>query len=262
MKISKFKLTFISLCLLFLLDSCTLTKRKYNKGFDIDWFNGKKEKNPIAHSKNKRIETPRKRVPQADIGSQKTSHANMIGAIANIRDTASSKIKTTVELIENSNDIKDKKLQVRLNADHTSRNNLKLIKKLKSVPQLKESTINKPQKTNEYNSNRGIGILLLVIGILSFIMVSILLGVLLIILGIIIMSRSKKVSKSALTPEKEAAEKEITYIDVVYLKNGSILKGLILEQTPNVSLKIQTNGGSIFIYKMEEIEKIIKEPKN
>jgi len=49
------------------------------------------------------------------------------------------------------------------------------------------------------------------------------------------------------------------YIDVVYLKNGSILKGMIIEQVPNVSLKIQTNGGSIFVYKMEDVEKMTKE---
>ena len=49
------------------------------------------------------------------------------------------------------------------------------------------------------------------------------------------------------------------YVDIVYLKNGSIIKGMIIEQTPNVSLKIQTRDGSIFVYKMEEVEKITKE---
>jgi len=49
--------------------------------------------------------------------------------------------------------------------------------------------------------------------------------------------------------------------DVVYLKNGSIIRGLIIEQVPNVSIKIQTSDGSVFFYKMEEIEKITKEPK-
>ena len=47
--------------------------------------------------------------------------------------------------------------------------------------------------------------------------------------------------------------------DVVYLENGSVIKGMIIEQTPNVSLKIQTKDGSIFVYKMEEVEKMTKE---
>jgi hypothetical protein len=50
-----------------------------------------------------------------------------------------------------------------------------------------------------------------------------------------------------------------TYVDVVYLKNGSIIRGIIIEQTPNVSLKIKTGDGNIFVYKMEEVEKLAKE---
>ncbi len=47
--------------------------------------------------------------------------------------------------------------------------------------------------------------------------------------------------------------------EVVYLKNGSIVKGVIIEQVPNVSLKIQTADGSVFAYPMDDIEKITKE---
>ncbi|MBL7136363.1 MAG: hypothetical protein ISS81_07215 [Candidatus Marinimicrobia bacterium] len=49
--------------------------------------------------------------------------------------------------------------------------------------------------------------------------------------------------------------------DVVYLKNGSIIRGIIIEQVPNVSIKIQTSDGNVFFYKMEDIEKITKEPR-
>ena len=42
--------------------------------------------------------------------------------------------------------------------------------------------------------------------------------------------------------------------DVVYLKNGSVIRGSIIEQIPNVSLRIQAKDGSLFVYKMEEIE--------
>lgn len=47
--------------------------------------------------------------------------------------------------------------------------------------------------------------------------------------------------------------------DVIYLKNGSIIRGIIIEQVPNISLKIKTKDGSVFAYKMEEVEKLTKE---
>jgi hypothetical protein len=48
--------------------------------------------------------------------------------------------------------------------------------------------------------------------------------------------------------------------DVIYLKNGSVIKGIIIEQVPNVSIKIQTVDKNIFAFKMEEIERMTKEP--
>ena len=49
------------------------------------------------------------------------------------------------------------------------------------------------------------------------------------------------------------------YQDVVYLKNGSIIRGTIIEQVPNVSLKIETADRSVMFFKMDEIEKLSKE---
>ena len=49
------------------------------------------------------------------------------------------------------------------------------------------------------------------------------------------------------------------YEDVVYLKNGSIIHGTIIEQVPNVSIKIKTNDGNVFVYTTEEIQKMTKE---
>jgi TM2 domain-containing membrane protein YozV len=46
---------------------------------------------------------------------------------------------------------------------------------------------------------------------------------------------------------------------VVYLSNGSVVRGLIIEQIPNESLKIKTADGSVFAFKMSEVTKITKE---
>ncbi len=53
---------------------------------------------------------------------------------------------------------------------------------------------------------------------------------------------------------------QTNYEDVVYLKNGSIIHGMIIETVPNQTIKIQTKDRNVFVYKMDEIEKITKEP--
>jgi hypothetical protein len=48
------------------------------------------------------------------------------------------------------------------------------------------------------------------------------------------------------------------YEDVVYLKNGSVIHGIIIEQIPNESIKIKS-GQNIFVFQMSEIQKLTKE---
>ena len=47
--------------------------------------------------------------------------------------------------------------------------------------------------------------------------------------------------------------------DVLYLKNGNVYRGVLIEQVPNQSYKIQIAGGSIFTVTVAEVEKITKE---
>ncbi len=49
------------------------------------------------------------------------------------------------------------------------------------------------------------------------------------------------------------------YQDVVYLKNGSIVRGIIIGQVTNESLKIATADGSLFVFNISDVEKITKE---
>lgn len=48
--------------------------------------------------------------------------------------------------------------------------------------------------------------------------------------------------------------------DIVYLKNGSIIKGVIVEQIPGESVKLETRDGNLFVFSMEEIDRITKGP--
>lgn len=47
--------------------------------------------------------------------------------------------------------------------------------------------------------------------------------------------------------------------DVVYLKNGSVIKGVILEQSMSSGIKVQTRDESIFVFKWEDIDKVKRE---
>ena len=57
---------------------------------------------------------------------------------------------------------------------------------------------------------------------------------------------------------------QVNIRDIVYLKNGSIIKGDILEVIPNETIKIKTSDGSIFVFRMDEVERTGKDepPKN
>ncbi|MCL2040306.1 MAG: hypothetical protein FWG85_07750 [Bacteroidetes bacterium] len=59
-----------------------------------------------------------------------------------------------------------------------------------------------------------------------------------------------------LMPQFIIAENKLQ--DVVYLKNGSIIRGTIMEIIPDQTIKIES-GNNLFVYKMEEISEIKKE---
>lgn len=48
-------------------------------------------------------------------------------------------------------------------------------------------------------------------------------------------------------------------VETVYLKNGGLVRGEIIEQVPGQSLKVKTKDGNIFVYQMDEVERITKE---
>jgi len=52
------------------------------------------------------------------------------------------------------------------------------------------------------------------------------------------------------------------YQDVVYMRDGSVLRGVIIEQIPNQSITIETTDRNIYIVQMSSIETMIKVPYN
>jgi hypothetical protein len=47
--------------------------------------------------------------------------------------------------------------------------------------------------------------------------------------------------------------------DVVYLKNGRVIRGTIIEHVPGKSFKIQTSDRNIFVFTYEEIDRMTRE---
>lgn len=52
---------------------------------------------------------------------------------------------------------------------------------------------------------------------------------------------------------------QLQYEEVIYLKNGSVIRGTIVEWVPNVSLTIVTRDENVFVWKIEEIERVTRE---
>lgn len=72
--------------------------------------------------------------------------------------------------------------------------------------------------------------------------------------------RLKKIEDEERENKKEEKIKQ-EKSNVIYLKNGSMIRGQIIEEIPNETIKIQTADGSIFVYKMDEVLKITHETK-
>ncbi len=45
-------------------------------------------------------------------------------------------------------------------------------------------------------------------------------------------------------------------VDIVYLKNGSVIKGTLIEPDSATQIKIKMKDGSIFVYKLDEVLKV------
>lgn len=125
---------------------------------------------------------------------------------------------------------------------------------------------------NESNHGGGIGILFGIIFILvgwyvftSYIMIlgamMVLCGIMMIILGIVHLALAARERDNAFRRQNEVKTEQLQKEkeDVVYLKNGSIIRGQVIEMKPNESIKIQTRDGSVFVYSMNEVLKMDKE---
>jgi hypothetical protein len=135
--------------------------------------------------------------------------------------------------------------------------------KAKSVLSSRDLKSSKRSNSSESGGSglRGVGVFFLIIGLLVLLFVSIIAGLFIAVLGLIFMSSGKSADRRNDVEEVVKEEKKIEYVEVLYLKNGSIIRGMIIEQIPNEQVKIKTSDGSVFVYTMDQVLKITKEPK-
>lgn len=285
--------------LVFTLNSCTLEKRYHNSGYNINWNfssernealpnqkttqNKKQSSNELPVSKkstaavgiSKAIETPTTSLKLQNIESVENnnqliplnnqSHPTSKGVEdkSNTLLTAANcpNVNINSEMFSNSRNLKHSSSTIFPKNDKKSLKNdnrLQSATKSQSIQKLEDSS-------NSGSGTRVFGTLLIIIGVIFIIFVSIILGFILMALGLLLRAvagpKNKPTPPPVVESKPQTEEKKVEYVDVVYLKNGSIIRGLIMEQIPNETLKIQTADGSLFVYKMEEVVKITKEEK-
>jgi hypothetical protein len=67
------------------------------------------------------------------------------------------------------------------------------------------------------------------------------------------------VAGRALADDVDVDTRTFEFLDIIETSNGSIWKGVIVEQTPNVQYKLVGSDGSVHVIKAEEVTKISKQ---
>ena len=228
-----------------------MEKRIYLPGYHTEW-------NKSKHNPDKRVLASNDNVEQAKqnkfVSSDNLSVVKDDNTTASVDNSVIVLPRKTVSLGKKENSVIHKTNSVAETKPVISNK-----KELKG--KLKELRSNSHKKSGGEGDNgivalRILGWIIWACGILIILFASILGGLIICALGILFMVLGKKHKGSSSSNNDNKSEMQ----DVVYLKNGSVIKGMIIEQTPNVSIKIQTKDGSVFVYKMDEISKMTKEP--
>ena len=255
------KLLFIGLAIALVLNSCTMEKRVYMSGYHTEWNKSKHnpDRQELASSNNGRQTNQNQTVTSQGLENETNTVDNSFTPTVPDDNITALVDNNSVIIPSHKTVVFDKKINTvvaKTNSDSETKTIISNKKAIKN--KLKELKANSSSGDEGGNGAlRTIGWVFIIFGLLILIVTSILGGALLMLLGLIFAIAGGKKGGSSTQSNNEPDNSQ--YRDVVYLKNGSIIRGMIIELTPNVSVKIQTKDGSIFVYKMEEVEKITKE---
>ncbi len=272
-KIIPIKKTVLFALILFAFSSCSITERRYRAGYYREWFDfNTSSKEEGANYIQFQEEELTNSNPIIDSCDEKTSEKKSVLNDIKTSISPSSSIKRGQLALEFTGS--------RINNDFTKIGGEKFLSKIK----FKENTLQfKFSSKSNDSTTKIIGIIILVLGLFVLLFASWLVGLILLIPAIFLIVSKPKSSDfnnregryEQYENRRDEAERnrdsnykiernnnrrsESELQEVVYLKNGGIVRGIIIEQIPNEQLKIQTRDGNVFVYKISEVEKITKE---
>jgi hypothetical protein len=248
--------------------SCSIEKRIYQPGFHVDWKRksssnigdsaSETKENFHSDSEKKQFSVESK-IDGTEVNSNPESFS--VNYMKNDVSASATDNNSKLHSLTNTNEITKKSIYDGEKNKHDREirieNNV-----LSKVSHKIQKANNRAFKLSSGGQGQGsaglraIGWVFLILGIVILLFASILIGALLMLLGLAFVIGGAKSSSDS----QNAREKtDSNFIDVIYLKNGGIVRGMIIEQMPNVQLKIQTRDGNVFVYKIDEVEKITKE---
>ena len=250
---------FITLSTMLILTSCTMEKRVYMSGYHTEWYKSKHtpDRQGSANNNNETITKLNKNLTIDESASETNTVENTFIQPV-IDDNISASVDNNMIIIPSHKPVAfdEKVIAIETTPASDTKTEIPTKKALKSnLKELKADTSSGDEAGHK--ALRVIGWIVVALGLLILLIASIIAGALLMLLGLVFIIVGRK--KGDTSAESKNKSDNSRQVDVIYLKNGSVIKGMITEQIPNVSIKIQTKDGSIFIYKMEEIEKMGKE---
>jgi hypothetical protein len=238
--------------------SCSLEKRYHSGGYSISWSDKLTSHKSSPNTQSKKLSPKISKISKnRNASDDQENLKNNNWSLSDV--TASNNLPKQGTNNFSNLEVENQKLS--LNAIKSTKN-LEIKNASNIVSNLVKPTLKSQVQAN--NASRGanilLGILLLIVAIWFFQNISMLLGLILFFVALFVMSsgRGKNNNNNKATDNER---NNSTLVDVVYLKNGSIISGSIIEQVPNENLKIQTKDGSVFVYPMSDISRITKEKR-
>jgi hypothetical protein len=238
--------------------SCSLEKRYHSGGYSISWSDKLTSHKSSTNTQLKKSSPKISKISKSlNASDDQENLKNNNWSLSNV--TASNNLPKQGTNDFSNLEVENQKLSV--NAIKSTKN-LEIKNARNMVSNLVKPTLKSQVQAN--NASRGanilLGILLLIVAIWFFQNISMLLGLILFFVALFVMSsgRGKNNNNNKATDNER---NNSTLVDVVYLKNGSMIVGSIIEQVPNENLKIQTKDGSVFVYPMSDIYRITKEKR-
>lgn len=256
MKIAIFIISTIAV----VFQSCSLEKRYHSGGYSISWSDKLTSHKSSPNTQSKKLSPKISKISKnRNASDDQENLKNNNWSLSDV--TASNNLPKQGTNNFSNLEVENQKLS--LNAIKSTKN-LEIKNASNIVSNLVKPTIKSQVQAN--NASRGanilLGILLLIVAFWFAWNISMLLGLILFFVALFVMSSGRGKNKN--NKEDKTTENErnnTTLVDVVYLKNGSMIVGSIIEQVPNENLKIQTKDGSVFVYPMSDISRITKEKR-